>query len=79
MDFKEKLFHQGEPYHFQRSRAGKHTAYPRPSQPNTSQPNQIVNISGWGMGTMEYWNSIMKDYQDKRSRAAGMTNLALGR
>ena len=69
---------QSEPYHFQRDRR-QLSDYPRPAQPNTSQPNQLPAPAGWGMGTGEYWNLVFKEYLNRRKAGASITNLALGR
>ena len=57
-----RVLRETEPYHFERAR--QHSNYPRPPQPNTSQPNQKFT-TGWGMTTQEYWNSILKDYKKR--------------
>jgi len=57
-----------EPYHFQRDRQFLNRQ-PRPAQPNTSQPNQINQKTGWGMSTQEYWQGVFNDYL-KRKRGA---------
>jgi len=64
MTWNEKLTRQTEPYHFQRSRSTIHSAYPRPAQPNTRQPNQITRV--WGATTQEYWSNILTDYMKRR-------------
>ena len=53
------------PYDFQRDRArlGK---YPRPAQPNISQPNQKILKSGWGQTTREYWEGVFSDYLKRK-------------
>jgi len=73
----DRLLRQREPYHFQRPRASIHSNYPRPSQPNTSQPNQKVNVQG--TDTMDYWNNVYKGYLSRRGGGSQSTNLALGR
>ncbi len=58
-----KITRASEPYHFERSR--QHSNYPRPSQPNTSQPNQKY-LTGWGMSTLDYWQSRFDDYLKRK-------------
>ncbi len=77
MNWNEKLTKQTEPYHFQRKRNAIHTSYPRASQPNTRQPNQITRV--WGATTQEYWGNVFNDYMKRRKAAGSTTNLALGR
>jgi len=52
-----RLLRATEPYHYQRARNTIHYSQPRPSQPNTNQPNARVK-KGWGMSSREYWDSI---------------------
>ena len=79
VNWNEKLTKQTEPYHFQRQRNAIHSSYPRPAQPNTSQPNQIMQVSSWGSTTQDYWNNVFTDYQKRRKAAGSITNLSLGR
>jgi len=57
------------PYDYERlrHRLGEN---PRPAQPNTSQPNQIAKIQGWGTN-QEYFSEIFKQYL-KRRKVGGM-------
>ena len=55
-----------EPYAFQRHRDAMHSSYPRPAQPNTSQPNQIFSRAGWGMSTQDYWQGVFDDYLKRK-------------
>lgn len=73
--FAERLVRQSEPYHWQRNRQ-RLNAQPRPSQPNTNQPNQINRIVGWGQG--DYWGEVFKAYLKRRQTGSSITNLALG-
>ena len=68
------------PYHFQRQRH-QIGEYPRPPQPNTSQPNAKPKVTGWGISSMEYWGGISQGYWDRQNsrKAAQSTNLELGR
>lgn len=59
---------QTEPYHFQRSRDSSHSAYPRPAQANTSQPNQKGTPTGWGLSTGDYWQGVFDDYLKSHGR-----------
>jgi len=77
VNWNEKLTRQTEPYHFQRKRNAIHSSYPRPAQPNISQPNQIMQV--WGSTTQGYWGNIFNDYLKRRKAAGSITNLALGR
>ena len=58
---REKLLRQTEPYAFQRGRDSIHSAYPRPPQPSI-QPNQKPRLSGWGLNSRDYWDSLFSDY-----------------
>jgi len=51
------------PYQYERKRH-RLGEYPRPPQPNTSQPNQKVRVQG--NTTSEYWNNAQKKYMDRR-------------
>lgn len=53
------------PYKFQRLRH-RLGEYPRPSQPNTSQPNQLPAPQGWGSDTGTYWSEVFSDYLKRR-------------
>lgn len=72
----EKLFHQGEPYHFQRFRH-RLGEYPRPPQPNTYQPNRNFRIKA--TRTREYFQKAFEDYLDRRRTLSKYTGLSLGR
>ena len=48
---------QTEPYHFQRHRDSMHSSYPRPPQ-SAIQPNRLPRLTGWGMGTIDYWRNL---------------------
>ena len=65
------------PYDYERLRH-RLGEYPRPSQPNTSQPNQRMRYSGWGQNTREYWGEVFQNYM-KRRKSSPLTNLELGR
>ena len=64
------------PYKFQRWRSSAHSAFPRPPQPNTSQPNH-KSLTGWGMSTQDYWGAVFESYLNRRT--SQRTSLALGR
>lgn len=64
VNWNERLTKQTEPYHFQRKRNAIHSSYPRPPQPNISQPNQITRV--FGATTQEYWGNIFNDYMKRR-------------
>lgn len=66
VNWNEKLMRQTEPYAFQRSRSTIHSAYPRPAQPNTRQPNAKMRLTGWGQTTQGYWTNISQDYMKRR-------------
>lgn len=68
---KAKLLRQSEPYAFQRKRSAIHSNYPRAAQPNTSQPNQLPAVQGWGMGG-DYWGGVFQDYLRRRNNIGGM-------
>jgi len=53
------------PYKYQRDRQ-RLNKYPRPAQPNISQPNQKPAPQGWGMSTRDYWNLVFKEYLRRR-------------
>lgn len=78
MTMGERLLHQTDPYAFQRKRH-RLGEYPRPAQPNISQPNQLPKPQGWGLSTSEYWNEVFNDYLKRRKTGSNITNLALGR
>lgn len=69
-----KLFHRGEPYHFQRFRHHQ-GEFPRPPQPNTYQPNRNYRIKA--TGTRDYFQKAYEDYLNRRRTKS--TGLALGR
>ena len=73
----ERLMRQSEPYHFQRLRH-RLGEYPRPPQPNKSQPNQKPPTPGWGLSTEQYWGEVFNDYLRRRKTGANLTNLKLG-
>ena len=74
-----RLTRANEPYHFERQRASIHSSYPRASQPNTYQPNQVFSpLMGFG-SARDYWDSVFKAYLNKGKRSESVTNLALGR
>ena len=64
------------PYKWQRKRH-RLGEYPRPSQPNTSQPNQIMRPVG--NSTKEYWVNVYEDYLKRVKTGSSLTNLSLGR
>ena len=66
-----------EPYSYQRLRH-RLGEYPRPAQPNTSQPNQLPRPAGWGLSTSGYWGEGFNDYL-RRRKSSPNTNLAMGR
>lgn len=51
------------PYDYERLRH-RLGEYPRASQPNISQPNQITRV--FGSTTREYWDNVFKDYIRRR-------------
>lgn len=53
------------PYKYQRKRH-RLGEYPRPPQPNTSQPNQLPAPQGWGVDTRSYWGEVFSDYLKRR-------------
>lgn len=53
------------PYRFQRLRH-RLGEYPRPPQPNISQPNQKPSPQGWGQSTSEYWHEVFDNYLRRR-------------
>ena len=59
-----RLLRQSELYQSQGNRQ-RLDAYPRPAQPNMSQPNQKT-LQGWGMTTTEYWENVFKNYLRRR-------------
>jgi len=75
----EKQVQDQSPYHFQRQWDAIYNMSPRQAQPNTSQPNQKFNTSGWGMTSREYWNSVFKNYLKRKQTGSELTNLALGK
>jgi len=60
----DKLFHQGEPYHFQRKYASTHSSYPRAPQPNTNQPNRNYKIKAGS--SREYFQKAYEDYLNRQ-------------
>jgi len=74
--WEERILRQEEPYHFQRDRQIDN-AQPRPSQPNTFQPNQAPMLMGWGMSTQQYYNTVFENYLNRKKSPS--TGLALGR
>ena len=60
-----QLTRKREPYHYQRDRQ-LFNRQPRPSQANTSQPNQINTRAGWGMSTQDYWQGVFQDYLKRK-------------
>lgn len=69
----DKLFHQGEPYHFQRKRHHQ-GEFPRAPQPNTSQPNRNYTIKA--SGTWDYLQKAYEDYLNRRrSKHTGLGRL----
>ena len=61
----QRLVEMNAPYHFQRARAGAHSAYPRPAQPNTNQPNTINRPRATKQ--REYWDEVYSQYLARRS------------
>ena len=59
-----KSLRQREPYHFQRQRAAIHSAFPRPAQPNTNQPNAITRPRATKQ--RDYWEEVSKQYMQRR-------------
>ena len=59
-----KLTREREPYHFQRPIASLHSNFPRPAQPNTSQPNAIIRPKATKQ--QDYWNNYSKQYLQRR-------------
>ena len=55
---------QREPYHFQRERAAIRSAFPRPAQPNTSQPNAVIRPKPTAQ--QDYWAEVSKQYMKRR-------------
>lgn len=53
------------PYRFERLRH-RLGEFPRPAQPNKSQPNQLPPPKGWGMSTVEYYEGVFQDYLKRR-------------
>lgn len=72
----DKLFHQGEPYHFERQRT-RQGEFPRAPQPNTYQPNRNYSIKA--TTTREYYQKAFEDYLARRRSRSTITNLSLGR
>ena len=60
-----KLLRQTEPYAFQSKKSSLHSNFPRASQPNTFQPNQLPSLMGWGME--DYWQNVFNDYRKRRT------------
>ena len=55
-----------EPYAHQRDRQ-IFNKQPRPAQANTSQPNQKITRSGWGLSTPAYWQGVFEDYMRRKN------------
>lgn len=69
MDYPEnfisaQLLRMREPYHFQRPRASAHSAYPRPAQPNTNQPNALTRPKA--SKQRDYWDEVYNQYLERR-------------
>lgn len=56
-----RLLREIEPYHFERKRH-QLGEFPRPAQPNTSQPNQKPAPIGFGMTQEDYYKKVYENY-----------------